>query len=97
MKNIILTLCVVGLAGCSTPNPNPKATEAAYDKVKCGMSRDQVYSLLGHPESVEPEGDIMHCRTATWSIPHDTHGSGHWTVMFTGDTVATIKTGHAIF
>ena len=95
MRPILLALCFVGLIGCSTPNPVPKATASAYEQVTCGMTRDQVYALLGQPESVEPAGDLMHCRRATWSIPHGVHGVGHWTILYTGDTVGTVKTCHA--
>jgi SmpA / OmlA family len=96
MKNIVLALGFVLFVGCSTPNPNPKANYAAYEQLKCGMSREQVYELLGQPQSVQPQGDIAHCREATWGIPHDAHGRGHWTLTFAGDTVTKVKTGHAV-
>jgi hypothetical protein len=95
MKYIALAVCVGVLSGCSTPNPSPKATAAAYEQVTCGMSRKQVYELLGQPQSVEPAGDIEHCRSATWGIPHDSHGWGHWTAAFTGDIVTEVKMGNA--
>ena len=93
MKYIALVILIVA-SGCSTPNPNPspKATAAAYEQVKLGMSRQQVYALLGQPESVQPSGDFDHCRTATWGVPHDSHDSGHWAVGFSGDTVSEINT-----
>jgi hypothetical protein len=91
MKYIVLAVLIVA-SGCSTPNPNPKATTVAYEQVKIGMSREQVYALLGQPKSVRPSGDIDHCQTATWSIPHDANGWGHWTVKFSGDTVSDIST-----
>ena|ERR1700677_203660 len=92
MKYIILALLVIA-SGCSSPNPNPNATAAAYEQVKVGMSRQQVYALLGQPRSVQPEGDVDHCRKAVWGNPHDSHGWGHWTIKFTGDTVTDINTG----
>ena len=91
----MLAVCVVGLVGCATPNPNLRANGAAYDQVACGMSREQVYALLGPPRATQPAGDIDHCRTATWSIPHHAHGWGHWTVAFAGDTVTWVETDHA--
>lgn len=83
------------MAGCSTPNPNPSSTAAAYSQLNCGMTREQVYALMGQPRSVDPAGDVGHCRRATWGIPHDSHGWGHWTVNFAGDTVAGISTSQA--
>jgi hypothetical protein len=96
MKSIVLAVLVVA-SGCSTPNPNPKATTAAYEQVKIGMSREQVYALLGQPKSVRPSGDIDHCRTAIWSIPHDSHGWGHWTVKFSGDMVSDMSNTAATY
>ena len=61
------------------------------------MSREQVYALLGQPQSVKPAGDVEHCRTASWGIPNDAHGQGHWTVVFTGDTVTTVDTTLATY
>src|SRR5579872_5880001 len=89
IKNVFLALCIAVMAGCGTPNRNPGATSAAYEKVKCGMSRKEVFELLGPPRSVQPDGDIEHCQSATWGIPHDAHGRGHWTVNFAGDTVVS--------
>ncbi|HEX3797651.1 MAG TPA: outer membrane protein assembly factor BamE [Verrucomicrobiae bacterium] len=89
MKYIILLVLVIA-SGCSTPNPSAKATQAAYEQVKPGMSRQQVYALLGQPRSVRPEGDIDHCHTAVWGIPHGSHGWGHWTIEFSGDTVTGV-------
>lgn len=96
LKRIALAVCIIGLSGCGTPNPSPKATAAAYEQVKSGMSRQEVYALLGPPRSVKPAGDVDHCQSATWGIPHDSHGWGHWTVYFGGDAVSGIDTGHAI-
>ncbi len=92
---IALLLAVILAAACSTPNPNPDATVSAYEQVQCGMTRDQVYALLGDPRSTEPAGDVAHCRKATWGIPHGSHGWGHWTVIFQDDTVTGVETGHA--
>jgi hypothetical protein len=92
----LLAVCVVALSGCSTPNPSPKATDAAYEQLNRCVSREQVYALLGPPQSMQPAGDVDHCRTATWSIPHDARGWGDWTVTFAGDTVAGVKEGRAI-
>ena len=88
--HIILIMCAVGLTACSTPNPNPKATTGAYDQLRCGMSREEVYALLGQPQSVKPEGDVAHCRTAKWTIPHNSHGWGRWTITFDADAVTGI-------
>ena len=92
----MLAVLVAALAGCSTPNPNPAATAAAYGQVKVGMTRQQVYALLGPPRSVRPAGDVEHCQTAKWSsIPHDSRGWhcgwGSWKVEFTGDKVSDIS------
>ena len=95
MKYIMLAVLGVSLLGfgCSTPNnPNSKATEAAYEQVKVGMSREQVYALLGPPQSVRPAGDVEHCKIAKWGAPHDSHGWGVMKVTFTGDTVTDIST-----
>jgi len=90
MKRPVIALCAMLLAGCSTPNPNPKATAAVYEQIQSGMTRRQVYDLLGPPRSVNPPGDFWRCQSAMRSIPHDSHGSGHWTVYFGGDTVASV-------
>jgi hypothetical protein len=89
MKYIMLAILAVSLSGCSTPNPNPKATKTVYDQVKIGMTREQVYALLGPPKTVRPAGDVEHCQIAKWGIPHDVHGWGSWKVTFSGDTVAS--------
>ncbi|HEX3799745.1 MAG TPA: outer membrane protein assembly factor BamE [Verrucomicrobiae bacterium] len=95
MKYIILAfLIIASTSGCSTPNPSTKATQAAYEQVKPGMSRQQVYALLGQPRSERPEGDIDHCHTAVWGIPHGSHGWGHWTIEFSGDTVTGVTSGY---
>jgi hypothetical protein len=96
MKHLAFILCLVGVVGCSTPNPNAQATQSAYEQVRCGMSRSEVYTLLGQPQSVVPAGDAAQCREATWSIPKDSQGHGHWTVTFAGDTVSGIKSRRAI-
>jgi hypothetical protein len=93
MRYAVFVVLVAALCGCSTPNPNPAATAAAYDQVKVGMTRQQVYALLGPPKSVRPAGDMEHCQTATWGIPHGTHGWGHWKVKFTGDSVSDVSMG----
>src|SRR5690349_15067858 len=93
MKHILFAVLAVSLLGCSTPNPNPKATEAAYHQVKAGMTREQVNALLGPPKTVRPAGDVDHCQIAKWGIPHDVHGWGSWKVTFSGDTVASFDEG----
>jgi hypothetical protein len=95
MKYIMFAVLGVSLMGCSTPNPNPKATAAVYDQIKAGMSRGQVYELLGPPKSVRPAGDVEHCKIAKWGVPHDSHGWGGWKVTFSGDTVTDVSTSHA--
>ncbi|EEF60156.1 outer membrane protein assembly factor BamE domain-containing protein [Pedosphaera parvula] len=91
MKYILFAVLGVSLLGCSTPNSNPKATAAAYDQLKVGMTREQVYALLGPPKSVQPMGDVEHCQIAKWGIPHDVHGWGSWKVTFSGDTVTDVS------
>lgn len=95
MKAIIFAIGISALSGCSTPNRNPSATDAAYEQLKGGMTREQVYALLGQPKSVQPPGDIAHCQTATWSIPHNSHGWGHFTITFDGDGVVGINYARA--
>src|SRR5690349_3865425 len=95
MRYAVLLLLAAVLSGCSTPNPHPTATGSAYDQVKVGMTRQQVYALLGPPRSVRPAGDVEHCQAAIWGIPHDSHGWGHWTVKFNGDTVSDVSASHA--
>ncbi len=86
-------MCMAALlVGCSTPNPNPAATSNAYAQVQGGMTHQQVFALLGPPRDFKPPGNFDHCESATWSIPHDAHGWGHWTVGFTGDSVTSIGT-----
>lgn len=87
---------LIFLAACSTPNPRPGASDTAYDRIKEGMSRHEVYELLGPPRSTSPAGDADHCQTAIWSIPHNSRGWGRWTVNFNGDVVASVGTDHAI-
>jgi len=84
------------LAGCSTPNPNSAATSNAYAQVQCGMNHQQVFALLGPPRAFTPPGNIGHCQSATWSIPHDTHGIGHWTVYFIGDSVTSVNNAYTV-
>ncbi|HEU5124569.1 MAG TPA: hypothetical protein VFW05_10955 [Verrucomicrobiae bacterium] len=95
MKTIVLAFSLIAIAGCSTPNPHPSATHAAYHQVTTGMTRAQVYALLGPPRSMHPGGDFDHCESATWGIPHNSHGWGRWTIHFDGDTVRKISTSHA--
>lgn len=96
MRLFIFALSATLLAGCSTPNPNPGATMVVYDQFERGMnnkqvySRQQVYTLLGQPYSVKPKGDIDHCQTATWKIPHDVSGWGHLTVHFKNDIAVSM-------
>lgn len=90
MKSIFSLLCALLLAGCATPNPNPSATWNAYEQVKQGMSRQDVLALLGSPRTFEPPGDFDHCAYATWSIPHNSRGFGHWIVYFSGDSVSGV-------
>ncbi|MDD5138721.1 MAG: hypothetical protein PHY43_00500 [Verrucomicrobiales bacterium] len=91
MKLLIFAFCVTLLIGCSTPNPDPGATAVVYEQFMHGIDsgqvyrRQDVYILLGKPHSVKPPGDIYHCRTATWKIPHDVSGWGHLTVVFSND------------
>lgn len=96
MKGILVLLGAVLLTGCSTPNPYPHATSEAYAQVKPGMSRQQVFEMLGTPRSFRPPGNINLCESATWSIPHDSHGFGHWTVHFAGDSVASVSEAQAM-
>jgi hypothetical protein len=90
MKSIFALLFAALLAGCSTPNPNPSATANAYEQVKQGMSRQQVLALLGTPRTFKPPGNFDQCESATWSIPHGSHGFGHWIVYFSGDSVTGV-------
>ena len=97
MRRFLISLCVAGfLAGCSTPNPNPAATTSAYAQVQCGMTHQQVFALLGPPRTVRPPGNVDRCQSATWSIPHDAHGVGHWTVYFIGDSVSSVNNAYAV-
>jgi hypothetical protein len=96
MKYIVLALSLVAIAGCSTPNPHSSATNAAYYQVTMGMTRAQVYALLGPPRSMRPGSDFDHCKSATWGIPHNSHGWGRWTIRFDDDAVSKISTAHAI-
>ena len=96
MRIYIFMASLILLTACSTPNPRPCADDAAYDRIKPGMTRHEVYELLGPPRSISPANDMNHCETAIWSIPHNSRGWGHWTVTFTGDLVASVDTSHAI-
>jgi hypothetical protein len=96
MRTHLFIVSLIFLAACSTPNPRSGASDAAYDRIKEGMTRHEVYDLLGPPCSTDPTNDADHCRTATWSIPHNSRGWGHWTVNFNGDVVANVDTDHAI-
>jgi hypothetical protein len=95
MKIIVLAFFLIAITGCSTPNPHSSATNAVYEQVTTGMTRTQVYALLGPPRSVRPGGDVDHCKSAIWGIPHNSHGWGRWTVHFDGDTVSEVSTAHA--
>lgn len=95
MRRILFAILAVVVVGCSTPNPHPGATEATYEKVQAGITRQQVYELLGPPKSVQPRGNVEHCQTATWGIPHNCHGWGYWKVEFAGDTVSGVSTCRA--
>lgn len=76
------------LAGCATPNPYPPATLLVYKQVQQNImngrfyDRREIYALLGEPSSFHPPGDINHCHTASWKIPHGTHGWGHLKIEF---------------
>jgi hypothetical protein len=90
MKLLAYLAVMFAAVGCSTPNPHPQATAEAYKKVQVGMTRHEVYALLGAPRSTRPAGDIQQCEIAVWGIPHDSHGWGRWKVVFDGDRVSDV-------
>lgn len=74
-------LMLLGLAACSKVNPDN------YAKVKAGMTREEIHTLLGAPDDASG-GSLgeLGLTTETWK------GSKHTiTVTFAGDK-ATIKT-----
>jgi hypothetical protein len=95
----IAFICLLGLlAGCATPNTYPRATSVVYDEIQQGIkngrfySRHEIYALLGEPYSVYSPGDIDHCQTAVWKIPHGTHGWGHLKIEFNGNLAVHFDT-----
>ena len=92
MKIILGVGLLTLLSACSTPNANPTATAAAYEQIKVGMTRAQVYALLGPPKTVQPTGPT---EVARWGIPHDRHGWGTSKVTFENDKVTKVSSNHA--
>lgn len=71
-------LLLMGLAACSKVNPE------TYAKVEAGMSRDEVYALLGKPDEVSGGGiGTLTMSGETW------RGNAHTVkITFAGDKVA---------
>lgn len=69
---------LLALAACSKVNPE------TYAKVEAGMSRDEVYGLLGKPDEVSGGG------VGTLTMSSETWKGGQHTVKitFAGDKVA---------
>jgi hypothetical protein len=57
IKNLLLAVVLLALAGCS------KLTLENYGKIQVGMPEDQVFALIGKPDQCD---DVMGIRNCTW-------------------------------
>jgi hypothetical protein len=76
MKHIPLIILVGLMTGCH-PNPPPTSapahiTVSQYQQIHVGMSRDEVYQLLGKPQGSYIEG--ANVPIEIWVAPPDSHG-----------------------
>ena len=78
-RAIAILLLTVALAACS------KATPENYAKLDAGMTRDQVYAILGTPDDISSHAiGGLTTESATWKGPHNTIE-----VRFVGDKLLT--------
>lgn len=76
-------LAAVLLAGCSRVNPDN------YNRIEAGMSRDEVYAVLGKPDEVSGGGlGTLTLSSETWKgSKYSVH------VTFAGEQLATKSIG----
>lgn len=93
MKNSILfasllCICFIPFAiGCGAPSEAVQAasgslvTAAQFEKVKVGMSKDEVWEILGPPAETASEGEIAGIHTALYVWYGDNLGIANCNVM----------------
>src|ERR1700733_12409242 len=70
----ICTFILLGLlSGCASSLTPAHLTMQRYQQIHVGMSRDEVYQLLGKPQSVEAQG-VRDVTTELWIASPDGHG-----------------------
>ena len=89
MKNILLIVLVGLLTGCLSNPPSAvspaRSTVSQYQQMRVGMSRDEVYQLLGKPQGILAQG-VKDVYSEIWVAPPDNHGQKvRLTVLFWAD------------
>jgi len=77
-KLVVLAICVfsiLALAGCS------KVNKENYDKIKTGMSYEEVVGILGKPDTCEEP--VLKTKSCMWES-----SAKQIKIKFVGDTVA---------
>jgi len=78
IKMAVLAICAVSIlafAGCS------KVNKENYDKIKTGMSYEEVIGVLGKPDTCEEP--VLKTKSCMWGSPEK-----QIKIKFVGDTVA---------
>ena len=80
MKQLFTAAALLLLAACSRVNSDN------YGKIQNGMTRDEVYAILGHPDSVGGGGiGPLEMSAETWK------GGGHTITVTFGNGKVVIK------
>ncbi len=66
MKLLLALFVVLGFSGCAT---NQAEAPQAWQAVHVGMSRQQVYSLIGRPDDTSPDPGGLRA-TVLWDWDH---------------------------
>jgi hypothetical protein len=85
MRFICIFILLALLSGCAS-NPSPtQLTMPQFQQIHVGMSRDEVYQLLGKPPGIDVEG-VKYAITEIWVAPPDSHGQkARLSVLFGAD------------
>ena len=73
MKKLPLILLVGLLFGCASRSSPTPTTAQDFQKVHAGMSRQEIYQLLGKPQGVLAQG-VRDVYSEVWVAPPDSRG-----------------------